>query len=282
MSPPQVSFFTTGRRLDHEDSYIIVDQSYIHYTPPIPHPDSSKRLPILFIHGGGLTGASWESTPDLRPGWAVLSSSHGYATYILDTVDSGRSARAPDMIRPGVVEHRTAKQVWTRFRFGAEDKFEERKLFKGSQFPVEAFDALLASQAARRRTNDAIELSGVIEAIRMIGECWVITHSHGAALSIDALSSVKDLVKQLVLVEPGGTSIASKLTPDVKTLVVWGDYLDDHEAWPLIAKPFEESPAEIVRLPNLGVKGNTHLPMCDQNSAEVFKMVLGWLEGKQM
>jgi pimeloyl-ACP methyl ester carboxylesterase len=282
MPPPQVSFFTPGRRVPYDDSYIIVDQSYIHYTAPNPNANTTSRLPILFIHGGGLTGASWESTPDLRPGWAPLASVSGYAVYILDTIDSGRSARAPDSLRTGAVEHRTAKQVWSRFRFGPPDGFEKKIVFEGCQFPVEAFDALLGTQAARRRTNDDVEMRGIIDAINAIGECWIIAHSHGVALLLDALSSVSRLVKQMVLVEPGGTSIASKIVSEIRTLVVWGDYLEVHgSVWPLIAKPFDESKAEVWRLPDIGIKGNTHFPMCDLNSAEIFGKVLEWLEERK-
>jgi pimeloyl-ACP methyl ester carboxylesterase len=281
MPPPQVSFFTTGRRLPYDDSYIITDQSYVHFTPPIPHPNTNSRLPILFIHGGGLTGASWESTPDLRPGWAPLASSSGYAVYVLDTVDSGRSARAPDFLRTGEVEHRTARQVWSRFRLGPPESFEKKILYEGSQFPLKAFDALLGAQAARRRTNDEIETKGIIDAINIVGECWIIAHSHGAALLLDALSSVSHVVKKIALVEPGGTSIASKIVPEIETLVVWGDYLEVHgRVWPLIAKPFDDSSAEIWRLPEKGIMGNTHFPMSDLNSAEVFRLVLEWLEGR--
>jgi pimeloyl-ACP methyl ester carboxylesterase len=280
MAPPKVSFFTPGRRLPHDDSYIIVDQSYVHYTPPaVSHVENPSHLPILFIHGGGLTGAIWESTPDLRPGWAPLAASAGYMVYILDTVDSGRSARAPDSIRTGLVEHRTAKQVWTRFRLGSAEKFDERSLFEGSQFPIEAFDALLAGQATRRRTNDEVEMKGIIDVIKIIGPCQVIAHSHGCALLLDALASMPDYIQKMALIEPGGTSIASKIAPKIKTLVVWGDYVDVHDAWPAIAAPFDRiSSAEVWRLPELGIKGNTHFPMADLNSGEIFEKVLGWLE----
>ena len=33
-------------------------------------PEDARGLPILLIHGGALTGACWETTPDGREGWA--------------------------------------------------------------------------------------------------------------------------------------------------------------------------------------------------------------------
>src|ERR1700753_1865485 len=279
LSNPRVTFFTPGRQLPHGDSYIIADQCYVQYRPPSIKNQNPPPLPILFVHGGGLTGAQWESTPDLRPGWACLASQLGYEVYILDTVDSGRSPRAPDSFRnQAIVEHRTAKETWDRFRFGPLDGWEERNLFAESQFPVEYFDALVASQIARRRSNDEVEAKGIVDAIKIIGECWIIAHSHGAALILDIISEVKDHVKKMALIEPGGTSAAHKLIKDVPGCVLWGDYLDMHAIWPKISKPFDESPAEIIRLPDRGIRGNTHFPTCDKNSDDIFNIVRKWLE----
>jgi pimeloyl-ACP methyl ester carboxylesterase len=283
-SRPKVSFFTPGRRTPHKDSYIIVDQAFVQYRrssqQTIP-----KTLPILFIHGGGLSGAQWESTPDMRPGWACLANDMGYDVFLLDTVDNGRSARAPDHIRNNaVVEHRTAKELWMRFRFGPFEKFDARQTFLDSQFPIQHFDTLVASQTSRRRSNDDVEARGVADALKTLGECLVIAHSHGAALMMDILGitnlqdSVLQNVKRMVLVEPGGTSSAMHLTEKVPTLVVWGDYVDIHEAWPRISKPFDDSAAEVLRLPEINIKGNSHFPMSDKNSDEVFGVIVKWLE----
>jgi pimeloyl-ACP methyl ester carboxylesterase len=285
MPPPRTSFSTAGERVAHDDSYIITNQTYVQYYPPTSKHGHSQHVPtrphpLLFIHGGGLTGAMWEATPDGRPGWAVLASEAGYPVYILDTIDSGRSQRAPDALRveAGTVEHRTAKQIWDRFRIGPVDCFDARKAFEGGQFPVEAFDMLVGGQAARRRKNDDIEARGIVDAITKIGECEIIAHSHGAALMMDILDKVKHLVKQLVLVEPGGTSAAGNLTADVRTVVYWGDYLDTLTAWVKIAAPFDKAPVEVVNLPRIGLKGNSHFPMFDRNSEKVFKVILKWLD----
>ena len=40
---------------------------------------------------GGLTGACWETTPDGRPGWLHNFLSAGFAVYVLDNVERGRS-----------------------------------------------------------------------------------------------------------------------------------------------------------------------------------------------
>jgi len=47
-----------------------VGQMYVQYLIPA---DLKHRLPIVFIHGGDQTGASFLSTPDGRPGWRNTS-----------------------------------------------------------------------------------------------------------------------------------------------------------------------------------------------------------------
>jgi hypothetical protein len=281
ISHPGVSFFTKGDKLEHDGSFIFVNQCYVQYMRPIPSPSSDTKfeslLPILFIHGGGLTGAQWESTPDRRPGWAVGASDAGHPVYILDSVDSGRSQVAPASIRRGPVEHRNAEAVWSRFRFGSPEGFKDRKLFDGSQVCNESLDALIASQAARRRTTDEVEMNGIIAAIREIDKCIIVAHSHGAALVMDALELVHGHIHRLVLVEPGETGVASRLLAQIPTLLIWGDYISNHAAWIKINEPYRKAPVDTLVLPEVGITGNSHFPMLDRNSDEIFEKILDWL-----
>jgi pimeloyl-ACP methyl ester carboxylesterase len=307
MAPPRVSFFTEGQRQPHKDSYIIINQVYVNYRAPItasssaPARETTPNLPLLFIHGGGCTGAQWESTPDRRPGWAVRASEAGFHIYSLDGVDSGRSQRAPSPLRSGSAEWRTAGEIWARFRCGpqlevdsssgtGEDRrpegketssaaLERRVPFEEGQFPVAELDGLVAAQAVRRRTVDEIEGAGIVDVLEEIGECVVVAHSHGAALMLEVLEKVRHLIKMLVLVEPGETGVASKVREDIPTFLVWGDHLDEYEVWPRIAKPYEDVKGlEILKLPEIGIKGNSHFPMSDLNSDDVWKQILDWIQ----
>lgn len=292
MSHPKVSCFTAGRRLDHKDSYIVVDQSYVQYIPPsnstTAKRDDPPNKPILFIHGGGFTGAVWESTPDLRPGWAIRASEAGHPVFLLDAVDSGRSEAAPAEYRRhqghDEVQHRTAKEVWERFRFGPIADFETRKPFEGGQFPVEHLDRFLAAQSARRYTLDGIEAASLADAITTIGACYVIAHSHGAVPAVKALQqeSVLRQIEKLVLVEPGpldaGLTISSLQRP--KTMLFWGDYRDNFNVWRKITERYGAAGLglDMIKLPDQGIKGNSHFPMSDRNSDEVIATILQHLK----
>lgn len=47
--------------------------------------------PLLWIHGGGATGACWRVTPDGRAGWADLLAERGYECWVTDWPGTGRS-----------------------------------------------------------------------------------------------------------------------------------------------------------------------------------------------
>lgn len=49
------------------------------------------KYPILFIHGGGGTGANFRTTPDGRIGWADLLAERGYCCWVTDWPGAGRS-----------------------------------------------------------------------------------------------------------------------------------------------------------------------------------------------
>lgn len=46
---------------------------------------------LLFIHGGGGTGACWRATPDGRTGWADLLAARGWECWVTDWPGGGRS-----------------------------------------------------------------------------------------------------------------------------------------------------------------------------------------------
>ena len=52
---------------------------------------SHAAPPLLLIHGGGATGASWRTTADGRPGWADLLVERGYECWLTDWPGTGRS-----------------------------------------------------------------------------------------------------------------------------------------------------------------------------------------------
>lgn len=291
MLRPLVSFHTAGKLLPHNGSHIIVDQAYVQYIQPTNAASKASARPLLFVHGGGLTGAMWQSTPDRRPGWAILATQapHHRPVYIIDAVDSGRSQRCPESHRPAAVEYRTAREMWQRFRFGHEEDYSEGdwsrcKFFADSKFPAEHMDRMLASQSARRRGMEQYEAEarGLADAIMEIGECDVVAHSNGCAVTVLALldETVKAKVGKLVMVEPGPpVTEALEHLRHIRTLVFWGDHLEGHRLWEPTVKHYQQLDGDstVHELPQIGLSGNSHFPMLDSNSDEVAELVFQFL-----
>src|SRR5690242_10697426 len=66
--------------LDPNGQYM-VGQMYLQYFLP---KNKKGNSPLLMWHGGGLTGVTYESTPDGREGWLNFFVREGWDTYVSD------------------------------------------------------------------------------------------------------------------------------------------------------------------------------------------------------
>jgi hypothetical protein len=83
-----------------------VEQMYVQY---VKLAQPKGRVPLLLWHGGGLSGVTWETKPDGKPGWQQFFLNAGYDVYVSDAVERGRAswARYPEIFksddgRPGI------------------------------------------------------------------------------------------------------------------------------------------------------------------------------------
>jgi hypothetical protein len=66
-------------------------------------------------------------------------------------------------------------------------------------------------------------------------------------------------------------------------LVLFGDYVDEFTRWAPRLKncrafvPAASGKAELLVLPDIGIKGNTHMLMQDDNSLDVADILLDWI-----
>ena len=64
-------------RIDPNGTYL-VGRIYAQVMEPAPR---RGAVPLMLWHGGGLTGACWETTPDGREGWQHFFLRRGWATW---------------------------------------------------------------------------------------------------------------------------------------------------------------------------------------------------------
>lgn len=287
--------FTPGgvpAKVDPNGEYL-VEQMYVQMFAP-----KTKRstLPILLWHGGGLTGVTYETTPDGREGWVNFFLRKGLTVYNSDAVERGRSGWASPDIWPSDPLFLTVGNPYERFRIGAgEGSYNvdpaKQKLLPGNQFPVEAYENFVRQIVPRWTTTDNAILAAYTELVDKVCPCIVLVHSQGGQFGQKVAQARPDKVKALVLVEPAGMGDPAKLAAfkGMPILSVYGDNIDKDPRWPTIRKnqvAFLEkakeqgADVEVINLPDVGVKGNSHMLMMDKNNIAAAEVILGWLGKK--
>lgn len=287
---------TPGGPVHHIDpnGEMVVGQMYVQAV----HLAARKSVgPVLLWHGGGMTGVNWEATPDGRPGWQMAFLRAGCDTYVSDAVERGRASFAPfPQIYPDAPYFRTARELWEdTFRFGPAGSWHSepgrRRTYPSLRFPIEAFESFLASSVPRWGYNDELTQAAYGALVQRLDPGVIIlTHSQGGNFGLTAALNAPGRVRAVISLEPSGAPDPSQAKAatlkDVPHLFVWGDNRGFNEFWTR-SRPAGEAwcealshagcDATVIDLPKLGVHGNSHALMADDNSDEIADLVLGWM-----
>jgi hypothetical protein len=268
-----------------------VEQMYVQYFIP---QDRRGTLPLLMWHGGGLTGVSYETTPDGREGWLNFFVKRGWAVYNSDAVERGRSGWAmyPDIF-PGEPLFLTKENPFERFRIGAgagsySKDVAKMKPLPGSQFPLEGYDNFTKQNVPRWTTTDRPIIAAYLELVDKVCPCVVLVHSQAGLFGAAVAEQRPDKVKALVLVEPAalGPIAEAPRLKNTPVLAIYGDYIEQDARWPTIrangvkfydAVRAAGGSADLVDLPKVGIKGNSHMVMMDKNNLAVAELIQDWL-----
>ena len=140
--PVKEVVFTPGgvpAKVDPNGTYQ-VEQMYVQYFLPA---NERGAYPLLMWHGGGLTGVTYETTPDGREGWLNYFLRKGWSVYNSDAVERGRAgwAQYPDIFKSEPVFLTTANP-FERFRIGGANSYDpdpaKRKHCPAASFPAKA------------------------------------------------------------------------------------------------------------------------------------------------
>ena len=246
-------------------------------------------------HGGGFTGATYESTPDGREGWLNMFVRKGRDVYVSDAVERGRAGWAMPGVFEGEPVFLTVNVPWSGWRFGDPGSWDpdpaKRKTYSGSQFPLEACDNLLKQMVPRWTTTNKAIMAAYNQLVEKVCPCVLLVHSQSGTFGYEAALADPEKVKALVIVEGtirGDAQTAAKLK-NVPILVLYGDNVEKSPMFlgqrennikmAALAKAVGGS-IEIVNLPEVGIKGNTHFMMMEKNNGELADLIQKWLVGK--
>ena len=294
--PPREITFSPGApplRIDPNGQFQ-VEQMYAQY---VRLAEPRARFPLLLWHGGGLTGVTWETTPDGRPGWQMFFLRQGHDTYVSDAMERGRSgwARFPEIL-PGEPVFRTMGEGWGLFRIGPAEGWNadptQRRAFPGSRFPIPAWDGFMR-QAVPRWTSTDPQIQAAYDAyVQAACPCVIVVHSQGGNFAFNAALRAPDKVRAIIAIEPSGappaTADAAALR-GIPHLVVWGDHIAGNAFWTGVranVTRWQEQiraaggTADTLDLAASGIAGNSHMLMMDLNSDEIASRIQAWMTEK--
>jgi hypothetical protein len=303
------SFFINGRTLTSSHpgtpavgpsvpGTITVNQMYVQFR--IPKTISGPA--IVMVHGSGHTGATYETTPDGREGWATYFVRKGHPVYVVDHAGRGRSGFNPTEVNraradgdaKGLPDIQIAprERAWYFFRIGATYPTP----YPGSQFPVEAFDQYTAQLVPNTEAtlpgagaNTVAALGALLD---KIGPAVVMVHSQSGSYGMDLVRA--RAIKMLALINVEGNCApvsgeeATKIFARVPLLSVWGDNSQgavgpngDQRRNGCVATvdmlKAVGGKAKFLLLPEAGQKGNSHMLMMDKNNLAIADLVMAWL-----
>jgi pimeloyl-ACP methyl ester carboxylesterase len=251
------------------------------------------KVPLLMWHGGGLTRVTYETTPDGREGWLNMFIRKGWDVYISDAVERGRSGFASPDVWPDEPLFLTYADPFERFRIGTgEGSWSpdpvNRRLMPGELFPVEAYANFMKQTVPRWLSTDAAVIAGYLALVDKVCPCALLLHSQGGAFGLKVAEARPEKIKAIVAVESagGGTLAKAAALKDVPILMMFGDNVDLHSRWVAYRKLDLEYAAairaaggkvDVIELPDIGIKGNSHMMMMDRNNAAVADVIQRWL-----
>jgi hypothetical protein len=281
---------------------VTVNQMYVQYQTPV---NGGRHLPVVMVHGCCLSSKTWETTPDGRMGWSEYFVRKNRPVYLADQVSRARSGfdgttinavkagNVPPAQLPNVLmaTHQTA---WTVFRFGP----SFNKPFSDGQFPVEAVDELYKQMIPDLNSllpnPNPTWTNMAALAVRLHGAV-LMGHSESGFFPEQAALLDPSGIKGMVSIEMPcpGTLTAPQIATLAKipTLVMFGDHLGDVQGGPANwAASFEScqkfvqqvkdagGDAEMMHLPKLGIRGNSHMLMQDKNNLQLADLILTWID----
>src|SRR5262249_31104580 len=237
-------------------------------------------VPLLMWHGGGLTGVTYETTPDGRDGWLNWFVKKGWDVYNSDAVERGRAGFAmyPDVFKSEPL-------------FLPKDEPFGRFRMKGSQFPVDSYDNFVRQVVPRWTTTDDAIIAAYTQLVDRVCPCVILFHSQAGQFGFKVAQARPDKVKALIAVEPAGIGDPAKAAAlkGIPSVMIFGDYIPQDARWPKIRQnDFDFADAvraaggsvDVITLPEIGIKGNSHMMMMDKNNAEIADVIQKWLASK--
>lgn len=303
----QGSFFVGGVVVNRgPNADFTKDQMYVQYQIPA----GKTRVPIVFTHGCCLSSKTWETTPDGRMGWDEYFLRKGHPVYLTDQAGRARSgfdATRFNQVRAGTlppdqqpsINQVTHQSAWSIFRFGPSFGVPH----PDGQFPISATGELY-----KQTVPDLVSGFGpflptwpdLAELGKKVGGAVLVGHSQSGLYPFHAYLLNPKSAKALINIEAGGTchenfgqtETGAPTADDMRALakipilIIYGDHLQGttwqgvFEDCQLLVNEINAigGNATMVHLPEIGIRGNSHMMMQDKNSNQIAELIFKWID----
>jgi hypothetical protein len=288
------------------------DHAYVFYQVPV----KARKLPLVMWHGFGQSAKTWETTPDGREGFQNIFLRRRFPVYLIDQPRRGRAARST---KPISIPASPDEQLWFGiFRMGIGTQFYPGVQFSKDPQALNQFFRQMVPNTGPFELE--VSTNAVSVLFDRIGAGILVTHSHSGGQgwvtaiknrNIKAIVSyepgsgfvfpqgeVPDSIPYVggVLRATGVPMADFVQLTKIPIIIYYGDYIPDtptqnpgQEQWRAavaMAKLWRDAvnkhggDVTLIRLHEVGLKGNTHFPMSDLNNIEVADHLSGFLKSK--
>ena len=288
------------------------DHLYAFYQVPQNH----KPLPIVMLHGAFQSARSWETTSDGREGFQTLFLRRGFPVYL---VDQPRRGRAGNSTVAAKVEPTPLDQLFfDQFRIGKWPNYFDNvqfdrkpetldQFFRSVTPNTGAYDAAVISDAMAalfEKTGPGILFShsqaggpGWLTAIKSKNVKGIVALEPGSGFIFPEGELPKNMPSAAGTLSPEAVPLVDfeKLTR-IPIIIYYGDNFSveptterGQDNWRVrlamarlwVAAINEHGgDAQLVHLPEIGIRGNTHFLMSDLNNVRIADLVSKFLAEK--
>lgn len=283
---------------------ISTGQMYVQFLVP----REVTRPAIVLVHGFNHSGATFETTPDGREGWATYFARKGHPVYTVDMPGRGRSGFNPSKINEAKATNDTRAMpslplyglqgAWINFRFGKQYPVP----YPNMKFPLEALEQYAKQLVPSAESTLGDDTAGQYVAVtadlgmllEKIGPAVILAHSQGGGIALSVAQAKPGLTAAFVSVE-GDCNVISKepaLFSKIPFLSVFGDntvgapgFNGDKRRDGCIdavnALKQQGADARFQLLAEIGMPGHSHMMMMDKGNLEIADFIENWLRSSQ-
>jgi pimeloyl-ACP methyl ester carboxylesterase len=281
-------------------------------------PQNPRPYPLVLLHGAGQSAKTWGTTPDGREGFQNIFLRKGYGVYLLDQPRRGQAGQSTVTME---VKATTYDQMWfNMFRLGQWPAFFDGVQFPQNEQALNQYFRQMTPNTGAY--DEQIISDAVTRVFERSGEGILITHSQGGgpgwwtAIKSDKVKGIVAYEPGSGFVFPQGevpdgmpsgtgTLTATPVSMDqfkkltkMPIVIYYGDNIPNEvsdnpgqDNWRVRVKMANMwadtvnrygGHAEVVELPKLGLKGNTHFPFSDLNNEQVADVLNNWLKSNAL